>query len=90
MKRIILLSLFTLIMVGVFYRILLHAHGLTVTSWWRWPWKNSEVGGKKFSLHQIGWAFDVVPMNSALQRVMKYFPFGKFVPESDHLHIQIL
>jgi hypothetical protein len=89
MKRVIILSSLIILIIALAARALLHYKGLTVTSWWRTPWKNYEVGGKWFSLHQIGWAFDVVPVNKSLHDVLAIWPF-KFVVESDHIHLQIL
>jgi hypothetical protein len=89
MKRLLILSSLIILIIALAARALLHAKGLTVTSWWRTPWKNYEVGGKWFSLHQIGWAFDVIPINKSLHDVLAVWPF-KFVVESDHIHLQIL
>ena len=90
MKRFLILTIILILAVGFFYRFLLHLKGLQVTSWWRAPWKNWQVGGKAFSLHQIGWAFDVIPVNKSIQEILKLMPFGKIVVESDHIHLQIL
>lgn len=89
MKRLAILSVAILVLIAVAGRALLHYHGLTVTSWWRSPWKNYEVGGKWLSLHLIGWAYDVIPVNKHLHSVREVWPF-KFVVESDHIHLQIL
>ena len=89
MTRYFLLILFIILGVGLVGRAILHAHGLVVTSWWRTPWKNSEVGGNWLSLHLIGWAYDVIPVNAAMMEVLKIWPF-KYVVESDHIHLQIL
>lgn len=89
-KQILLISIIVILGIGIFYRIILHWYGVEVTSWWRTPWKNFEVGGNWLSLHLIGWAFDVVPVNNALHPVMDWFPFGTWYPESDHVHIQIV
>ncbi len=89
MKRILFLAVLIIVFVGLVARALLYWHGLQVTSWWRMPWKNSEVGGKTFSLHQIGWAFDVIPVNARMMEVLRVWPF-KYVVESDHIHLQIL
>lgn len=89
MKRLLILSSLIILIIAFAARALLHYKGLTVTSWWRTPWKNYEVGGKWFSLHQIGWAFDVIPINKSLHEVRDIWPF-KFVVESDHIHLQIL
>lgn len=89
MKRACIISLMVLIVVAFVGRALLYWHGLQVTSWYRTPWKNYEIGGKWFSLHQIGWAYDVIPVNVLLQSVLRFWPF-KYVVESDHIHLQIL
>lgn len=89
MKRACIISLMVLIVVAFAGRALLYWHGLKVTSWYRTPWNNYEIGGKWFSLHQIGWAYDVIPVNILLQSVLRFWPF-KYVVESDHIHLQIL
>lgn len=89
MIRFLLLILCLLLGVAFAGRALLYWHGLAVTSWFRSPWKNYEVGGQGFSLHQVGWAYDVVPVNTLLHQVLKIWPF-KYVVESDHIHLQIL
>lgn len=89
MKRLLLIMLCIVIGVAFAGRALLAYHGLTVTSWYRTPWKNYTIGGKWYSLHQIGWGYDVVPVNVLLHSVLKVWPF-KFVVESDHIHLQIL
>lgn len=89
MKKILLLAVLLILGVGLAGRALLYAQGLTVTSWWRSPWHNVEVGGNWLSLHLIGWAYDVVPVNPLLQQVIQIWPF-KFVVETDHIHLQIL
>jgi hypothetical protein len=89
MKRLLILSSLIILIIALTARALLHSKGLTVTSWWRSPWKNYEVGGKWLSLHLIGWGFDVIPVNKSLHDVLAIWPF-KFVVESDHIHLQIL
>lgn len=89
MKRVLIFSLAIIVIIAFAARALLYAKGLTVTSWWRSPWKNYEIGGKWLSLHQIGWGFDVIPVNKSLHDVLAIWPF-KFVVESDHIHLQIL
>lgn len=89
MKKILIIMGLGILLVAFAGRALLHWKGLTVTSWFRSPWKNYQVGGKLFSLHLIGWAFDVVPKNRAMHDVLDIWPF-KFVVESDHVHLQIL
>lgn len=89
MKRLLIVTLIIIFLVGVIGRALLYHQGLQVTSWWRSPWKNYEVGGNWLSLHLIGWAYDVVPVNKLMQEALKAWPF-KVVVESDHIHLQIL
>lgn len=89
MKRLLFIGIVVIVLIGLAGRALLHYHGLSVTSWWRSPWKNYSIGGKWLSLHLIGWAYDVVPVNQSLQAVIKVWPF-KFVVESDHVHLQIV
>lgn len=89
MKRLVILTLCILLGVAFAARALLYSQNVQVTSWFRSPWKNYEIGGTWFSLHQIGWAFDVIPQNKPLQQLMAVWPF-KAVVESDHIHLQIL
>lgn len=88
-KKIILIAIGIILLVGLIGRCILYTQGLHVTSWWRSPWKNFAIGGKWFSLHLIGWAYDVVPVNTMLHAARTVWPF-KFVVESDHIHLQIL
>jgi uncharacterized protein YcbK (DUF882 family) len=89
MKRVILIAVCLLVGVAFAARALLYSQNVQVTSWFRSPWKNREIGGTWFSLHQIGWAFDVVPQNKPLQQLMTVWPV-KAVVETDHIHLQIL
>lgn len=89
MKRLIVIGVLAVVLVGLIGRAIIHYHGLRVTSWWRSPWKNYAIGGKWLSLHLIGWGYDVVPVNAGLQSLLKVWPF-KFVVESDHVHLQIV
>lgn len=89
MKKFLIVTLCIIVGVAFAGRALLYCYGLTVTSWWRSPWKNYEIGGKWLSLHLIGWGYDVIPVNTLLHSVREVWPF-KFVVESDHIHLQIL
>lgn len=89
MKRILLFAIALILLVGLVGRAMLYYQGLNVTSWWRSPWHNYEVGGNWLSLHLIGWAYDVTPVNKLLQEILTIWPF-KYVVESDHIHLQIL
>jgi hypothetical protein len=87
-KKISIIVFLVIILVAFAARALLYSQGLTVTSWYRTPWKNASVEGKMFSLHLIGWAFDIIPVNKAIHDTLAIWPF-KFVVESDHIHLQI-
>lgn len=95
MVRAVLLAFIVILAVAVFYRFILIASipGITVTSWFRNPFKNQDVGGMQNSLHLIGWAFDIVPADTITQANviagLAGFP-NKIVPEGDHLHVQIV
>lgn len=61
--------------------------GSTMTSWWRSPWQNAKVGGVWNSLHQIGWAYDIVPVTDSNYRALKAV-FPTVLNEGTHLHAQ--
>ena len=83
-----LAAILTLVAVGITYRLLIYYEGMTVTSWWRSFWHNAEVGGVKTSLHQLGLAFDVVPVTE--ENVQKLNALGlTVINEGNHLHAQI-
>ena len=65
--------------------------GVKVSSWWRAPWKNANVGGNPFSLHQLGLAWDVIPGTATTQAqlIATGLPM-KIVPEGDHIHVQLI
>lgn len=76
------------VLIGITYRLAIYFQGMGVTSWWRSFWHNEEVGGVKTSLHQLGLAWDVVPVT--LDNEMKLRSMGlKVINEGDHLHAQI-
>lgn len=76
--------------VALYYRWRLKNSGVRVTSWFRSPWKNAEVGGAGFSQHLIGWAFDVTPVNSAVHDKLREIGFGTVLRESDHIHVSVV
>jgi hypothetical protein len=85
--RILWLGLLTVAGVAVATRLLV-AVGLPsgrVTSWWRLPWHNQEVGGLGWSSHLLGWAVDVAPPTIAGDRWLRSV-FPVVVNEGDHLH----
>jgi hypothetical protein len=89
MKKVLLIALGIILFVGLLGRAILYSNGVAVSSWWRSPWKNASVEGKMFSLHLIGWAYDVVPVNGAVMETLFHYPW-KVVTEKDHFHIQLL
>jgi len=62
----------------------------TVTSWWRTPEKNIEVGGVPYSKHLIGWGYDVSPnREDYIERVRPYV--SKIIATYPaHFHVEIL
>lgn len=83
-----LLFILAIVAIGVIYRLLLAYHGLTVTSWWRSFWHNAEVGGMKTSLHQLGLAFDVLPVTAETEQTLRGLGLN-ILNEGDHIHAQI-
>lgn len=89
MLRFALIFVGTVLVIGVLYRIVIAALGMTVTSWWRLPKRNAEVGGVVTSMHLLGLAFDIVPVtqnNMASLRAMGL----SVLDEGDHIHAQFL
>lgn len=78
----------TVLMVGVVYRLWLGAQGFTITSWWRTPEHNRNVGGVPNSLHLIGWAWDVVPVTR--ENELRLASMGlTTINEGDHIHAMV-
>ena len=77
--------------VGAFYYSRFAAlPGVSVSSWWRSPWRNVEVGGNRFSLHQLGLAWDLTPGTATTQaQVIATGLPARIVPEGDHIHVQL-
>jgi len=61
--------------------------GFQVTSWWRSPERNREVGGSDVSQHLLGVAFDVLPRTSRVYQGLRSAGF-QVIDEGDHLHVQ--
>ena len=65
----------------------------TITSWFRSPWHNQEVGGVANSWHLFGLAFDVAPVSQHdfifLSNLASAWPLGKVLNEGTHLHFQV-
>lgn len=89
--KLMLVSLTFLAAVGVTWRALIALKpSMRVTSWWRGPSKNREVGGVRGSAHLIGLAWDVAPKNLDHFRYLenlglKVLPYSAY---EDHLHAQ--
>lgn len=62
-----------------------HQQPFRVTSWWRSPAHNAEVGGDADSQHQLGTAVDVVP--AAAGEALRAAGFV-VVPYVSHAHAQ--
>jgi len=74
-----------LVFTGIVYYALIRMQGMTITSWWRSPWKNAEVGGVPLSMHLFGLAWDVLPVTR--ENEIKLAALGlKVINEGDHLH----
>lgn len=87
--RVVLIAVALILAVAVYKRIKIAAAGLTVTSWFRTPWHNDEVGGVVNSRHQLGLAFDIVPVNSATEAALKRIGFNFILNEGDHYHVEV-
>lgn len=59
----------------------------TISSWWRTPWHNKEIGGMEWSHHQIGLAFDLVPVSQEIGNKLRKL-FGYVLNENTHWHCQ--
>jgi Peptidase M15 len=86
--RVGLFFLLTVLLLGLVYRLLIASEGMQVTSWWRSFWHNIEVGGVKASLHQIGLAWDVLPVTQENIETLNAMGLT-VINEGDHLHAQI-
>ncbi len=91
--RLALSAVMFVVFVAIAYRVALWLRGFKVTSWWRTPWHNEEVGGVKNSLHLIGWAWDIVPGGKVgIDDFKKRFPLptGTVIDEGNHIHVEVL
>lgn len=62
--------------------------GARVTSWYRTPWHNVEVGGLAGSAHLLGWAVDLTPVTPAVEAQARA-AFPVVVNEGDHIHASV-
>ena len=92
MAKAVFFAALTILVIGaLYYWTFRSLSGVTVTSWWRLPWHNAEVGGKLFSLHQLGLAWDLYPDGPVTQaQVIATGLPAKIVSEGDHLHVQLI
>lgn len=75
--------------IAVFFRVRLgQLPGVTITSWFRSPRKNVEVGGVRTSLHLIGWGWDLVPDTDANANKVRRLGL-QAIREGDHIHAQV-
>lgn len=88
--RVVFYAAILILFIGLYYRYRIYRANLKVSSWLRSPLKNLRVGGSIFSLHLIGWAYDIVPATKENIRRLKEIGFRKVVDEKDHIHVQIL
>jgi hypothetical protein len=59
----------------------------TVTSWWRGPKKNRDVGGVRNSAHLFGLAVDVAPDTDLVYWAARRLPFRFVLREGTHIHM---
>jgi len=75
---------------GVRVKTTLESKGVTVTSWFRTPFKNERVGGVALSKHQFGLAMDCVPANEKTMAIMRQVGFKIVIHEGDHIHGELV
>jgi len=59
--------------------------GAIVTSWYRTPGHNAEVGGLGGSAHLIGWAVDLIPVTGDVEDAARSV-YPVVVNEGNHIH----
>jgi hypothetical protein len=73
-------------LVALYTRYLGGKTGATITSWWRSPFHNEEVGGRPGSLHVLGWAVDLTPATKEIEDAARAVGFPVVVNEGNHIH----
>jgi heme O synthase-like polyprenyltransferase len=90
MRAVVFVAVYTLVAlvgVAVIVRVLAGRIG-RVTSWYRTPWHNTEVGGLAGSLHLLGWAADITPVTGETEELARQ-TFPVVVNEGDHIHVSL-
>lgn len=91
MARVIIGILLSVLVIHFYFRRRIQAlPGVRITSAFRNPWKNEEVGGVLNSRHQVGMAFDVVPATLTTIQALRRIGFKKILDEGDHIHVEII
>ena len=91
MARIVVIVAALILALGLFYRWrILQIPGARITSWFRTPWHNDEVGGVVNSRHQVGLAFDVVPASRSMSRALQKIGFALVLDEGTHIHVEVV
>ena len=65
----------------------------SVTSWWRTPKRNKDVGGKSNSRHLVGLGMDIILDDAA--QTQEFIKAAKgyrllAINEGDHIHVQTI
>ena len=68
-------------------KILLSSSKYSITSWWRTPAYNQEVGGVSNSMHLVGLAYDVSPKPSEAELSKFWFFRTKIRSYPNHIHL---
>ena len=91
MARVVAIVMAVVLALGLFYRWrILRIPGARITSWFRTPWHNEEVGGVVNSRHQLGLAFDVVPASAAVKNALTNIGFSLVLDEGTHIHVEVV
>ena len=61
--------------------------GYTISSWWRTPLHNEEVGGVSNSMHLLGLGYDVTPKPSNTELLKFWWFRTKLTAYPNHVHL---